>query len=91
MCSVTSTRQKKSIIFSHIDQAFFDMFSDTSTGLIDCHSLLLYLSADPQLGVGLCKALSLAVSGVPLTNLNPESIDPNITILLEDFHKVFVQ
>ena len=63
------------------------MFSDPTTGLLDCHSLLCYLSADPQPREGLCKALSVAV-GSPVTSLNPENFDPQVTILLEDFHKV---
>ena len=70
-----------------IVQAFYDIFSDASTGLLDCHSLLLYLCADPQPREGLCKALTLAI-GCPVTSLNPDSVNPHATILLEDFHKV---
>ena len=66
------------------------MFSDASTGLLDCHSLLLYLCADPQPREGLCKALTVAV-GSPVTSLNPDSIDSEVTILLEDFQKVKIK
>ena len=65
------------------------MFSDGSTGLLDCHRLLLYLCADPQPREGLCKALTVAV-GSPVISLNPYSIDSEVTILLEDFQKVKV-
>ena len=70
-----------------IVQAFYDVFSDASTGLLDCHSLLLYLCVDPQPREGLCKALTLAV-GYPVTSLNQDSVDSEATLLLEDFHKV---
>ena len=63
------------------------MFSDVSTGLLDWHTLLLYLCADPQPGEGLCKALTLAV-GSPVTSLNPDRVNSEATVLLEDFHKV---
>ena len=68
-------------------QAFYEVLSDPTTGLLDCHSLLHYLSADSQSREGLCKALSVAV-GSPVTSLNPDNVDPQVTILLEDFHKV---
>ena len=69
-------------------QAFYDVFCDPTSGLIDCYSLLLYLCADPEPREGLCKALTVAVGGSPVTSLNPDSVNQDITILLEDFHKV---
>ena len=51
------------------------VLSDPTTGLLDRHSLLRYLS------------VYVAV-GSPVTSLNPENVDPQVTILLEDFHKV---
>ena len=60
-----------------------------ATGLIDCHSLLFYLSADPQPEVGLCKALSVAVGGAPLTSLSPENVDQKNS-LAKNFVKWFI-
>ena len=51
------------------------VLSDPTTGLLDRHSLLRYLS------------VYVAV-GSPVTSLNPENVDPQVTILLKDFHKV---
>ena len=70
-----------------IVQAFYEIFSDASTGLVDWHSLLIYLCADPQPREGLCKALTLAV-GCPVTSLSPDTVNSDATVLLEDFHKV---
>ena len=42
---------------------------------------MLYLSADPQPEVGLCKALSVAVGGAPLISLSPENVDPKLIAL----------